>query len=192
MVSSVVDRLHVVIPPPALARPLPNGIPLVNANPQCGPFPFDGIRYHFPSDNGPAVFEAQVSHAFVKAQMLPRGRPHFSLLHVALVDDAIAVATLTAAGERYGEQHRYVELDVAVAFHKEAFVRGSIRQRQFGTIEVDSLVVRWQGLPLKDHISVFQRGIFQVSVLGMVGDEEVPVASIEGRYIRRRGVLNVT
>lgn len=192
MISSVVSNLRVHVPPPTGAVPLPKGIPLVNANPQCGPFPFSDIRFATTLDNGPMVFEARVSHDFIGAQVLPRGRPHLSLLHVALFDDGIAVATMTAAGERYGETHRYIELDVAVAFHREAFVRGSVETLQFGTIEVDSFLVRWQGLPLRQSIPVVQRGVFQVSILSLAGEEEVPLASVEGRYMRRRGVLNVT
>ena len=191
MITSLLADLKITVP--ELIRPvvMPAGVQLVNANPQCGPFPFENIMFEADLENGHAVFQADLSERFVEAQILPRGRHHFSLLHVALVDDAVAVSSLTGiTGEEYGRRYRYIELGAAAGFHREAFIRGTMTSRQFGTIFVDGFRVRWRCLPSRKRGSLLDRGIFQVSVLGLDAGDEVPVVSVEGQYFRRHAVEN--
>jgi len=179
---------------PTLTHPsvLPRDTQLVNANPHCGPFPFVDIIYELNLEDGHALFQAELSKEFIVAQILPRGRPHFSLLHVALVDDAVAVSSFTVATKRvYGERYRYVELGATAGFHREAFMKNSISSHQFGTCIVDGFRVRWRCVQAKERIPLIQQGIFQVSILGLISGEEVPVASVEGHYLRRLAVTNI-
>lgn len=191
MIDSVVSNLRVSVP--SLQNPIlfDGKVPLVNANPQCGAFPFWNIHSQVDTANGIARFQANLTPEFIRDQILPRGRPHFSLLHAALIDDAVAVSSFSIAqGEPYGVSSRYIELGVTVAFHREAFMEGSITTTQFGTVLVQGFRVYWQCLPQKDNVSLIDRGIFQVSVVGLTQFDEVPVASIEGGYMRRRAVFN--
>ena len=192
VITGILSDLKVVVP--ELTRPmaLPADVLLVNANPQCGPFPFENVMFEADLAAGHAVFRADLSESFVEAQILPRGRPHFSLLHVALVDDAVAVSSLTGiTGEEYGKHYRYIELGAAAGFHREAFIRGTMTSRQFGTIFVDGFRVRWRCLPSGRRGSLLERGVFQVSVLGLNAGDEIPVVSVEGQYFRRRAVKNL-
>jgi len=191
MLDALNPALKVDIPPLDQEIPFTPEVPLVNANPQCGPFPFTAICSDIDLKKGleGVTVQADLSADFIKAQILPRGRPHFSLIHTALVDDAIAVTSLTGTtGMVYGETHRYIEMGVVVGFQREAFIRGSNQRRQFGTIFVDGFRTRWRALPEKDNISVLQRGRFQVSVYGLHGFDETLVACVEGKYMRRRAV----
>lgn len=59
-----------------------------------------------------------------------------------------------------------------------------------GAIFVDGYRVYWQCMPWKNDI--LQRGIFQVVIVGLASGEEIPIASVEGGYFRRKGVLNIS
>ena len=138
--------------------------------------------------------QATVSPEFVKAQVLTRGRPHFSLIHVALVDDNIATHCFTAdTGQTYGNEFRYVETGVGVCFHREAFIRGAIARPPRGTVEVDGYTVSWELVPYREGVPLQRRGFFRVAVHGHRADDGdvIHVASWEGEFFRRRGVLNL-
>ena len=188
-IDKILSRLRVDIPRPTgmILSPYTGLVP--NLNPACGPAPFSIAMATTWLPEPGAVFEARLQRAFIEAQFLSRGRPHFTMLHVALIDDAIAAAALTGvSGECYGKKQRMIEFGVGVAFHREVFPRGSLKYLPRGTIEVDEFRVRWQILPYKDRISVLNRGIFRISILGIVGGEEIPVASVEGAFMRRKAV----
>lgn len=188
-IERILPGMQLRIPRPAIAEPIPYPNLVPNLNPMCGPPPF--VQATATSwEAAPGVtYEAELTPEFIGAQFLTRGRPHFTLVHVALIDDAVAATTLTGvSGERYGEKRRVIEMGVAVGFHREAFPKGSLCGKPFGTVAVDNFLVRWQLLPHKDNVPILNRGTFQIAVLGLVGDEEVPVASIEGMYMRRNAV----
>ncbi|OGC85069.1 hypothetical protein A3F55_02275 [Candidatus Adlerbacteria bacterium RIFCSPHIGHO2_12_FULL_53_18] len=187
-IERILSNLHLEIPRPAVMTPMSADRTLLNINPYV-PFPFSSVQATGWQVEEGVVCEAEVAQAFVQTTILSRGRPHFSLTHAAFIDDAVAVAAYTGVtGEVYGKHHRYIEMGAAVGFHREAFPRGSLVTQQFGTVEVDSFRVRWQFLPHNDKIPLLQRGIFQVLILGIRDDEEIPVASVEGSYLRRRAV----
>lgn len=170
----------------------PRGKIYTNLNPQCGPFPFNKIYYQYIPDDNFALFNSRLTDDFIQAQIIPRGRPHFSLLHIALIDDAIASSSFTLAiEENYGKNYRYIEFGAVVGFHREAFIAGRLAKNQLGTIFVDGFNIRWQCLPRKDNISIAQRGVLQVSILGLKGNEEIPVASVECEYYKRKGVVQI-
>ncbi|MFH1225684.1 MAG: hypothetical protein V1684_00135 [bacterium] len=176
----IIPKQHAVIP---------EGTPFANLNPQCGAFPFGKILMSYSPADKVAIFKAEISDAFNQAQIIPRGRPHLSLLHLALFDDAIASSAFTLiTNEAYGLKYRYIEPGVVACFHQEAFLSGSLRSIPRGTIFVDKFSVYWQCLPIKNH-DLLQRGIFQVLVVGIKSGEEIPIASVEGMYFRRKGVI---
>ena len=193
MIEKIVSSGFCVSPIiPNQPKIIPEGKKFVNLNPQCGPFPFGEIAVEHNLDENVAIFRAEISNDFAKAQIIPRGRPHFSLLHLALVDDAIASASFSlVTDQRYGAKYRYVELGVMACFHQEAFLTGSLRTKPRGTIFVDTFRIYWQCLPCKKRSSLLQRGIFRISVIGVICNEEIPVVSVEGEYFRRKGVVNV-
>ena len=82
---------------------------------------------------------------------------------------------------------RYLELGVVVVFHREAFLTGSLGKLPRHAIEVDGFRIYWECIADPGR-SLLARGIFRVAVCGLIGAEEVPVASIEGRYLRAHGV----
>ncbi|MFA6043208.1 MAG: hypothetical protein WC786_06010, partial [Patescibacteria group bacterium] len=115
-----------------------------------------------------------------------------SLLHIALIDDAIASSSFQCImGESYGERYRYLELGAIAGFHHEAFFRGSLSQVPLGAIEVNGFLVRWQCMKRKPTSRLEQRGILQVAVLTESAGEEQQIASVEIEYFRRHGVLNI-
>jgi len=59
------------------------------------------------------------------------------------------------------------------------------------TIFVDGFRVYWECLPRKDRIPLLRRGIFRVSIQGIIDEDEIPIASLEGEYFLRRSVLNI-
>ncbi|MEK7124424.1 MAG: hypothetical protein AAB877_01940 [Patescibacteria group bacterium] len=189
VIESILSAFQVTVGPPKNSRPFDGNVTLANLNPQCGPFPFCNIYSEVNLRNGIARFQADLAPDFIQAQILPRGRPHFSLLHVALVDDAVAATSFSlATGEEYGRNSRYIEMGAMAGFHREAFMRGSNIVRQFGTILVDGFRVYWQCQSRKENVSLIDQGIFQVSVVGLTPKQEVPVASIEGQYFRRKAI----
>ncbi len=163
----------------------------VNLNPQCGPFPFGNV-YMERLQDGSLRFVSELTDAFALAQIVPRGRPHFSLVHQALVDDAIASVCDTAlTGEPYGETGRYIEMGVVAKFHREAFLRGTISTpRQMGTVFVDGFRCYWTCVPDEGH-TVLQKGMFRVAVVGESRGEEIQVVSLEGQYFRRKAVRKI-
>ena len=193
MIEKIVSSGFCVSPVvPSQPEIISGGEKFVNLNPQCGPFPFGEIAVEQNLDENIAIFRAEISNDFAKAQIIPRGRPHFSLLHVALIDDAIASAGFSLiTDQQYGTKYRYVELGVMACFHQEAFLTGSLQSKPRGTIFVDAFRIYWQCLPCKKKSPLLQRGIFRVSVIGVVHDEEIPIISVEGEYFRRKGVVNI-
>lgn len=193
MIEKVVSSGFKVDPPDMKeARQVLSSLHIVNCNPQCGPLPLINLRTRFPKKENYAAFVGNIDPAFIKAQVLPRGRPHFGLLHLALIDDNIATASFAVAtNDIYGQKYRYIELGVVVCFHKEVFVRGSLSTLPKSTIFVDGFRVYWECLPRKDRIPLFRRGIFRVAIMGLVAEDEIPVASLEGEYFLRRSVLNI-
>lgn len=185
-IERILAGMKVNIPRPTNAIPIPYPERVPNLNPACGPSPFvRAMATSWKAEQG-GIYEAALTLEFIRAQFLTRGRPHFTLVHVALIDDAVAAATLTGvSGEKYGERRRIIEMGVAVGFHREAFPKGSLRGQPFGTVAVDGFRVRWQLLPHRDNVPILNRGVFQIAVLGLIGDEELPVASVEGMYMRR-------
>ncbi|MBU1083419.1 hypothetical protein KKE14_03225 [Patescibacteria group bacterium] len=182
-----VSSLKVVIPD--MERQLiSSGLVIPNLNPQCGVRPLEEI--HIFHDEDYANAEAVISSQFLEAQMIPRGRPHLALLHMALIDDDIASASFCAiTSQTYGEKYRYVELWAKACFHKEAFLRGHIRCAAKGAVEVDAFKVLWELTKEQSHHNFHQRGVWRVSVLGIRDDEPIPVASLEGMYFRLPAVI---
>jgi hypothetical protein len=192
MIQNIVPGFQTTIEKPQRSTVIPRTVEFVNPNPQCGPWPFTDIQFEADFDAGHAVFCTDLSPEFIRAQILPRGRPHISLLHVAIADDAIAASSFQiVTQEPYGQRYRYLELGACAGFHQEAFFRNSIREAPFGTLQVDGYRIRWQCLRRKPHMSLIQRGIVQVGVFGIIGNDEVQIVSVEVEYFRRRGVLNV-
>ena len=188
-IERILSNLRIEISRPPVMTPMSATRVLRNINPYV-PFPFSTVRATGWQVEEGVVCEADIAEEFIQKTILSRGRPHFSLTHAAFIDDAVAVAAYTGVtGEVYGERHRYIEMGAAVAFHREAFPRGSLVTRQFGTVEVNTFRVRWQFLPHNDRTSLLQRGVFQISILGIRDDEEIQVASVEGSYMRRKAVL---
>lgn len=186
-IHQVLPTLAVQIPELRASTKMPQGLTLINMNPYV-PFPFSDIRATSWVP-GEGTFEADVSEAFVEATIRSRGRPHFSLTHAGFIDDAIAAAAFTGTtGETYGARYRYIEFDVGISFHREAFPRGSVSVRQSGTVVVDHFVARWELLPQKDRIPIMRRGIFRVSILGVRDKDQIPIASIQGNYMRRKAL----
>lgn len=190
MIEKVVGNLRISPPSMSSCRPVPEML-FINPNPQCGSLPLTNLVMVYKPGEPYAAFRGDISPDFIKRMILPRGRPHFSLLHVALVDDNIGSVNFTAVtGEEYGRMYRVLESGTMVCFHREAFYRGSLKDLPRGAIFVDGYVVYWQCLPYRN--SILQRGTFQVAVMGLVSGEEVPIVSIEGGYFKRKGVLNIS
>ena len=181
------SRNALVVSIPELVRvPLPD-LAIPNLNPQCGPRPLTDIRFHQEEDYINA--SAEVGMPFADAMIRPRGRPHWSLLHVALVDDDIAAATFAAVTHKmYGVTHRVVELNARIAFHREAFLRGCVMQPTRGSVEVDSFRAEWEVIPHRSRGNIRQHGIWRVSFLGIRDEEPIRIASLEGSYLRMRAV----
>jgi hypothetical protein len=191
MIQDVILGFRTHVEKPQNPHVIPGTIRFANANPHCA-WPFRDILMDVDLAAGHAVFCSDLSPEFIQTQILPRGRPHFSLLHIALIDDAIASSSFqVVTDEKYGKRYRYLELGALAGFHKEAFYRGSVRELPSGTIQVDGYRVRWQCLPRKAQSSLIQRGIVQVGIFGLIDTEEVQIASVEVEYFRRHGVLNV-
>ena len=187
--SDLILSLKVSIPE-LNRQPISSDLVIPNLNPQCGARPLERIKLYY--DNNYANAEAQLSADFLKAQMIPRGRPHFALLHMALIDDDLASASFCAiTSQTYGKEYRYVELWAKVCFHREAFLRGHIRCSTKGAIEVDTFKVLWELIKEKPHHNFHQRGIWRVSVIGVRSDEPIPIASLEGMYFRLPAVTKI-
>lgn len=187
----MVSALRVDIPM-LIRSEVPSNIIIANANPFC-PLPFENARYYF--EESYSNFEAQLSKEFIMATIVPRGRPHISLLHIALFDDNVATLSFPAiTGLTYGQEYRYLESSIAVCFNREVFYRGALKRVPPGAIEVDRYSVEWELLPQSDRIPMLKRGIFRGVCYGhniLMGDK-IRVASWEGGFFRRRGVLNQT
>lgn len=139
--------------------------------------------------DGSVRFVSDLTDAFAQSQIVPRGRPHFSLIHQALVDDAIASVSDTAlTGEPYGKTGRYIEMGVVARFHREAFLAGTLSTpRQMGTVFVEGFRCYWTCVPVEGR-DVLQKGVFRVAVIGVSRGDEIPVVSLEGEYFRRKAV----
>ncbi|MFA6909463.1 MAG: hypothetical protein WC289_06365 [Patescibacteria group bacterium] len=191
MIQSIVPHFRTHIEKPQNSKIVCGTTQFANPNPQAGHFPFSQIEMDVDLNDQRAVFCADICPEFIATQILTRGRPHFSLIHVAFVDDAIASSSFQCVtDQKYGEQYRYLELGVIVGFQQEAFFCNSIREIPRGAIAVDGYRVRWQCLPRKNGSAIIQRGILQVGILGIVDTEEIQIASVEVEYFRRRGVFN--
>ena len=189
MIEKVISSLDVKIPE-INRNSIPNTLPIVNANPQCGSLPLTDIKVFF--DDEYLNLKAQVSSEFIKAQIIPRGRPHFALLHLALIDDNLAtLCFFLFTRQVYGQKYRYLERGVIASFKREAFVKGALKKIPFGAIEVDGYEVRCELIKRKEKCSIEKRGIFRVSVLGLRQEDKIDVACWEGEYFRRRGVINI-
>lgn len=190
MIEKIVSTLRLSVPVPPDPLVISETVQFMNLNPQCGSFPLQGIHFHYDPQANFAAFSATLTPSFIDAQIRPRGRPHFSLLHVALLDDAIASVGFTTVHEQpYGATHRYLELGAAVCFHHEAFIAGTLTAIPRGAVEVEGFRTRWQCLPRRQPISIIHRGILQVSILGIRDQEEIQVASVECQYFLGRGVV---
>ncbi len=190
MIERVVSDLRVTVPRPVMVNESPRDANFVNLNPQCGPFPFGSVLWQYDEGDQFACFEADLTQDFVDAQIMPRGRPHFSLLHVALVDDAIASSSFTLIAQQpYGHAYRYLELAAAANFHREAFIEGALHAVPRGATYVDGFRIRWQCLPWRDHTPLVRRGVLQVSVIGVRETEEIPIASVECEYFLGKAVV---
>jgi len=187
----VVSTLSVEIP---LVRPsaVSDDIVVANANPFC-PLPFEHAKY-YAEEQEYGNFQADLSQSFIEATIIPRGRPHISLLHIALFDDNVATLSFPVlTGKTYGEEFRYLESSIAVCFHREVFFRGVLERVPRGAVEVDRYSVAWELLPQNDHVPMLKRGIFRGICYGFNEQSGVivKVASWEGGFFRRRGVLNL-
>lgn len=186
----VVSALSVEIP---LARlqTVSGDLVVANANPFC-PLPFEHGKYYAEGQEY-GSFQADLSQPFIDATIISRGRPHISLLHVALFDDNVATLSFPVlTGKTYGEEFRYLESAVAVCFHREVFYRGALRRIPKGATEVDRYTVVWELLPADDRFPMLKRGIFRGICFGHdnASGETIRVVSWEGGFFRRRGVFN--
>ncbi len=168
--------------------PYPVNAPVVNANPHSGPLPLVDLHGIWQEDY--CVMVGRLDLEYIRTQIDPRGRPHFALTDIALIDDNIATAMypLFLGMDPYGSEYRYLERGICACFHQEAFTRGRMVNMPRGTIEVDGYEIRFELLPHRN--SIVSRGTFRVSALGVTGDDFVPVASWVGEYFRRHGVLS--
>lgn len=134
---------------------------------------------------------ADIAPEFLDQTMKPRGRPHLTLLHLALLDDDLAALSFAAIGAGvYGEEWRYVELWAEARFHREAFLRGCVRFPTRQAIEVDSFRAYWELFPDKPARNLLHRGIWRLSVMGVRDEEPIRVASLRGQYCRLAAVQN--
>ena len=183
-----VSTLKVIIPK-MKRQPISDDLVIPNLNPQCGARPLEGIELFYDMDYVNA--KAMISEEFLEAQMMPRPRSHWALIHMALVNDDIASTSCGAiTSQVYGEKYRYVELWAKVSFHREAFLKGYLRYPTRGTVEVDTFQVLWELVKEKSHHNLHQRGLWRVSVIGIRDKEPIPISSLEGAYFRLPTVKN--
>jgi len=173
--------------PAVVGNPYPADAPIVNANPHSGPLPIVGLQGIWQDDH--CLMSGSLDLLYIQQQIDPRGRPHFALTDVALIDDNIATAIypLFLGMDPYGSEYRYLERGIKVVFHQEAFSKGRVNILPRGVIEVDGYEIRFELLPHRS--SIVPRGIFRVSCLGIRDNDQIPVASWEGEYFRRHGVF---
>lgn len=191
MIEKIVPGFRTSIEKPLTPSIIPRERKIANANPHRT-WPFADIFLDGSIDEQHLVLCSDITTEFITREILPCGRPHVGLMHIALINDAIATSSFeVVTAETYGTKYRYVELGAIAGNHREAFVRGSVTAPPSGTIEVDGYRVRWQFMPQKSWQTITQRGIVQIGIFGLIESEEVQVASVEIEYFRRRGVLNV-
>lgn len=189
MIEQVVNSLKIEIPE-VYRKPIPTDLPIINLNPQCGPMPLTSVEAYKEEDY--FNFKAVISNEFIEAQIIPRGRPHFALLHVALIDDNLASLCFSLfTGEAYGQKYRYLERGVAASFKKEAFIRGALEKVPWQAIEVDGYEIKCELIKSSPRRSLDIRGIFRVVIIGLADKDKIDVACWEGEYFRRKGVLNL-
>ncbi len=182
-----VGNLRVEVP--SMERlPITTSLSIPNLNPHIGPRPLTDIEmFYEPGYYG--NFAANVSPEFVQLLIAPRPRSHFAGVHLLLVNDDIAAVSVCAAlQEPYGEQGRYVELSAGMNFHREVFLRGTLKHSGRGLVEVDSFRILWELTKLQERHDLRRRGIWRVEVQGLRQGEEIPVVSLEGEYFRQSPV----
>lgn len=190
MIQQVVPGFRTDIEPLVNPRLISRTRSIANANPHHV-WPFSNIYTDGSLADQYMVFCTDITPEFIQREILPCGRPHIGLVHIALINDAIATSSFEIiTDERYGTAYRYVELGAVAGNHQEAFVKGSIIEPPHGTIEVSGYRIRWQLMPRKPNKPMVQRGILQVGIFGLIAEGETQVASVEVEYFRRKGVLN--
>ena len=189
MIEKVLNSLNIQIPEVS-REPISEDLPVINANPHCGPLPLVDIEAYWDTDY--MNLKGMLSSKYVQFQIMPRGRPHFALIDLALINDNLAtLCFLLYTGKTYGKNYRYVQISTIAAFKQEAFIRGSLNQIPSGAIEVDSFEMQCELIKRKPKRSLDVRGIYRVTIVGISGRDRISVACWEGEYFRRKGVLNI-